>query len=294
VQKALGISPASDSNTAGTNAVSTDAVETSHDKSFVDNQPHIEKPNLRAVPIKTEEADANAWNSYEIPGYLRNSFQIDVMPVLVSRCGQSGCHGSLGKNNLRITQPTGNDAAVMLDRNLTEVLKFVERRGDTAQLLDFATRPHGIQKNPSINAAQRDERALLEKIEKWITLLRFKNGSSKMPQQYPLPVMKATEFTNEVEHPVRPASAMVPKKNGKNAYSKWDATDRAQDRRAKLSKPSRSGSPTVVLDAGELSEIEEAIKTLEQRKNGGDKSRDPFDPNIFNQQFGKQPVSPPR
>jgi valyl-tRNA synthetase len=53
----------------------------------------------------------------------------------------------------------------------------------------------------------------------------------------------------------------------------------------KLSKPTKSGSGAVALDAGELMEIQEEIRKLEKAASKQTKATDPFDAKIFNSKF---------
>jgi hypothetical protein len=57
-----------------------------------------------------------------------------------------------------------------------------------------------------------------------------------------------------------------------------------------LSKPAKNGAGSVVIDAGDLAEIEEEIRKLEKiAKNKPKDPADPFDAKIFNSKFRKAP-----
>lgn len=265
----------------------------------------IRQPNSPTGEPERHSADAsnklttnpNSWSSFELPGYVRTNFQMEVMPILVARCGQSGCHGVLGKNEFRILQPLGSESATMLERNLNEVLKFVEKQNVSVTLLSYATRPHGIQRNPSINPSREDDRMLLEKIERWIRLVNTKGTPESMPKQYPLQNPR-----NNTPESMQPSttSAVVPAgaqssapKTIDDRFSKWDPKNESRDKNAKLSKGNRTGNPTVVLNANEIMDLEAAIERMEKKTSTPASSKDPFDPNVFNQQFGKSTPKTP-
>jgi hypothetical protein len=201
---------------------------------------------------------------HTVPGYLRRNFQTEITPIVVSRCGQSGCHGILSKNNFQIFQPVGEQAASINERNLEKFLRFVDAsQPDQSDLLKYAARPHGAQRNASFNLQREEDRHHLEKLAKWIRSLEGLTHQGTSPSN-PNPVVQAasyakTESTSEVQQAVAPSP--------------------------KLSKPPKSGSGSVAIDAGELMEIQEEIRKLEKTASKQTKATDPFDAKIFNSKY---------
>jgi hypothetical protein len=237
--------------------------------------------------------NGEGWSSHEIPGYIRKSFHTTVLPVLVLRCGQSGCHGLLGKSDFHIYQPVGDQAASIRAKDLESVLKYVYRdRVQDSPLLAYATRAHGIQRNPSLNPVRDDERAHIERISAWIKSLALsQRPETTMPNSYPL----AHESTNITQanapSAVQRASANVAL-GGSDAVTLKDLlrNDEPRDRQAKLSKPAKTASPPVLVTGSELADLETMIERLEKKYNGTDPSaveakKDPFDPELFNKKY---------
>ena len=246
-------------------------------------QANDESPRLRSVPQGANEELVESWNKHEIPGYIRKTFQNSILPVLVSRCGQSGCHGLLGKTDFHIYQPVGDQSASVLARDLDEVLKYIDRdRIQESPLLAYATKAHGIQRNPSLNQSRDDERALIERINFWVKSLALSQKlETTMPVQYPP--------TAHGGQSVSSAVANVPVANP--SIRKTKRTDEVeQDRNAKLSKPTKSAGPTEFISMSELADLESAIEKFERQSGSGvagsaAAKKDPFDPDVFNRQF---------
>jgi hypothetical protein len=216
------------------------------------SMPHADKT------IASEEA----FPIHAVPGYLRRSFQTELTPIVVSRCGQSGCHGILSKNQFQVFQPVGQQAASLNERNLENVLRFIDAdRPDQSDLLHFAVKPHGTQRNASFNLQREEDRLHLDRISKWIQSLD--SIKPKVPSEtQPNAVVQANHLAT-AESPTAVQSAVA-------------------SSTPKLSKPAKNGAGSVVIDAGDLAEIEEEIRKLE--KIAKNKPKDPADPFAWNQE----------
>jgi hypothetical protein len=217
-----------------------------------------------AVVPRAPASSEPSFPVHTVPGYLRRNFQTEITPIVVSRCGQSGCHGILSKNNFQIFQPVGEQAASINERNLEKFLRFVDAsQPDQSDLLNYAARPHGAQRNASFNLQREEDRHHLEKLAKWIRSLEGLTHQGPSPSN-PNPVVQAASYakpesTSEVQQAVAPSP--------------------------KLSKPPKSGSGSVAIDAGELMEIQEEIRKLEKTASKQTKATDPFDAKIFNSKY---------
>ena len=226
---------------------------------------------------------SETWNKHEIPGYIRKTFQNSILPVLVSRCGQAGCHGMLGKSDFHLYQPVGDQSANLLARDLDEVLRYIDRdRIQESPLLSYATKAHGIQRNPSLNQSRDDERVLIERINFWVKSLALsQKPASTMPAQYP--------STTQGNSNVTTAVANVPL-NKPTIRKSRQLDDVEQDRNAKLSKPAKSAPPTEFLSMSEIADLESAIAKFEKQFGAGasgsaPSKKDPFDPELFNRKY---------
>lgn len=254
----------------------------------------IETPGDRSRENQTRNG---TWKQTEIPGYIRKTFQTSILPVLVTRCGQSGCHGILGKSDFHIYQPIGDQAAITLAKDLDQVLQYIDRdRSNESELLAYATKAHGIQRHPSLNPSREDERLLIERISQWIRSLALTQSIDKtMPQQYPATVAGAKSYSANA---VSQAVATGPSVSAESSVDQDEKLSRngfstmfqKRDRNASLSKPAKSAPPPAVLSGSELEDLEKAIRNLEEKYENSDsgtpsQSQDPFDPDVFNRKF---------
>jgi len=247
----------------------------------------VSRANAETQRTTTDEAAvdknqiADSWNKHEIPGYIRKTFQNTILPILIARCGQSGCHGMMGKSEFHLYQPVGDQSALTLARDLDEVLKYIDREQiQDSPLMAYATKAHGIQRNPSLNQAKGDERQLIERINSWVKSLALsQKPASNMPSQYPV--------VPPVAPGVSQASANVPV-NKPTVRNSKRLDDVEQDRNAKLSKPAKSAPPTEFLSMSELLDLEAAIEKFEKQTGSGGNAttkKDPFDPDVFNRKY---------
>ena len=234
-----------------------------------------ESMRLKSSPRDVSREVTESWNKHAIPGYIRKTFQNSILPILVSRCGQSGCHGMLGNSDFHIYQPVGEQAALTLARDLEEVLRYIDPdQTQDSPLLAYATKAHGIQRNSSFRP---DEHALMERVNFWVKSLALsQKPETTMPAQYP-----AVQATSNPPSTVTSAPAI----SSTSRKSRWPG-EIEQDRNAKLSKPAKSAAPTEFLSMSELAELEAAIDKFEKQTSGGTPAKkDPFDPEAFNRQF---------
>ena len=242
----------------------------------------VEFPNEKVPkPTREELESSDSWNKHEIPSYIRRTFQTSILPVLVSRCGQTGCHGALGKSDFHIYQPLGEKSSILLTRDLDEVLRYVDRDNvQQSALVVHATSAHGIQRNPSLNASRTDERVLIERIQSWVKSLALsKMPESTMPLKFPV--------VSAVGSEVKPAVANVPTSNA-TVRNPRRFTQEEEDRNAKLSKPAKPAAPTEFLSMSEIAELEKAIEKFEKKAGVTDSQsnkKDPFAPDVFNRKY---------
>ena len=243
----------------------------------------------------------SSFPAHTIPGYVRKSFQTEITPVVVARCGQSGCHGMLAKNPFQIFQPVGEQAASINDRNLERVLRYIDSENPTeSDLLKYAAQAHGTQRNASLNMNRDEDRIHLERIAQWIqSLSRLPSGDSSVAGTNRV-ISAGAMQVGGVEQGVRTAHAVASKSAGGSVGNTSglggsrplkETSEVVADRNAKLSKPPKTGGAGVVIDALELAGIEEEIAKLERKpaaEGPGAKSaaKDPFDAKIFNSKHG--------
>ncbi len=231
---------------------------------------------------------ASSYPAHTIPGYIRKSFQTELTPVVVSRCGQSGCHGMLAKNPFQIFQPVGEQAASINERNLERILRYINvQQPSESDLLLYASQAHGTQRNASLNLNREEDRIHLDRIAQWIqSLSRVQSNESR--EEVAARVIQATAIAiPNQDRAVRTAQATLAKGSTEGVGNRKEAEGLVGDRSAKLSKPAKTGGPSVAIDAAELALIEQEIAKLERvpvGKLGSEEAapKDPFDAKIFN------------
>ena len=151
-------------------------------------------------------------------------------------------------------------------------------------------------------------RSHLERIAAWIRSLS--SGKQSPPgDSEPSGVVHAANFAKDQTPTSNVKSAQAVKEipNGKGsvvlAGSSETNTGRKRvvgasdpaspDRSAKLSKPPRSGTGSLAIDARDLAEIEDEIQRLEKIADKQSKKSDPFDAKIFNSKYSKGGGKPP-
>jgi hypothetical protein len=233
-----------------------------------------------------------------LPSYLRRSFQTEIQPVVVSRCGQSGCHGMLAKNDFQVFQPVGEQAASMTERNLETILRYVDADAPlSTTLIQHATRPHGTQRNPSINPNRDEDRVLLDKMVRWLQTLS--EPAMDRPGNPRVVNASASDAQNDPNARVASAVALIPKSAVQRAQRQRSHADApggdapVEDRNAKLSKPPKSAPPPTILNAAEIAELESVIAKLEKMEPGHRPQQDPLDPREFNSKYSGGPANKP-
>lgn len=233
-----------------------------------------------------------------LPSYLRRSFQTEIQPVVVSRCGQSGCHGMLAKNDFQVFQPVGEQAASMTERNLETILRYVDAEAPlSTTLIQHATRPHGTQRNPSINPNRDEDRVLLDKMVRWLQTLA--EPAMDRPGNQRVVNASANDAPNDPNARVASAVAFIPKSAVQRAQRQRSHPDApggeapVEDRNAKLSKPPKSAPPPTILNAAEIAELESVIAKLEKMEPGRRPQQDPLDPREFNSKYSGGPANKP-
>ncbi len=255
---------------------------------------------------KVELSDEQRLLLNSMPGYVKKTFQVNIAPILTSRCGQAGCHGAVGNSDFYIRQAAGDMAPMVAAENLENVLRYIDTKSPPeSTLLAYATKAHGLQASPQFNPHFRDDdRRHIDRITQWIKSIELASSQVGNPALSPTvgasglreglsseDVVRALAVRNG-EPPVTAIATVgsdrkeMPGRGDR--IRDWMDQTPEQDREAKLSKPTKSSSGPVGLSGDEIQQLERAIDQLEKRHSAQSK-RDPFDPNVFNSQFGTKP-----
>lgn len=291
-QRALGI----ESQPAATLAVSQQTASDASDGNV--QMASATMPNAPSSDSsKSQSIGADEVNVNNLPSYVRKAFQQTITPILVQRCGQSGCHGLPGKSDFHIYQPIGEQASQTAINNLIDVLKYVDvKRPSESRLLAYATHAHGIQKHPTLNALKESDQATIARIEQWIKSIDTNHVAfSPYPVVSSVALAGGTTTVDPSSINNKPTLLQTPLDestvSGASALSRKEMLLNLrnnigeEDPNAKLSKPAKTGNLPTIIDASEIAGLERAIEKLERSESAKGK-KDPFDPNEFNSRFG--------
>lgn len=268
--------------------------------------PSVAAAAQQAESSKVQPASTDHVEEQVIHPSVVTMFSRQVQPVMLNRCGQSGCHGMSTTTQLKILQPLGSGNARITEQNCRSAANFLQTDETQLSLLvRKAITAHGMQKTPAITS---QETRLIEMLQSWTDFARAPvvtaggsstansaaipavyapqspvSGSSVRPLQPVAPGSAGLQQVPRAENgsasgPRSPAFALPPGESGPLA-SELDALD-AEIRRA-LGEPPYVPNPAAPssthLNVGADKPITPAGKS------------DPFDPAEFNRQARRSP-----
>jgi hypothetical protein len=152
------------------------------------------------APRRVAPADANrerAIGADELERLIRSlprgtaeDFAHVVQPMLLNRCGTSGCHGLSGSQALRLLRPPSNknQAARITQRNLYSALKFIDHSDPSrSKLIQAATNPHADSQLPLFGEADQNQLLQLAEWISRVTQYDAIEASSRKPDTVALP-----------------------------------------------------------------------------------------------------------
>ncbi len=259
-----------------------------------------------AAHHKIEPTDEERIVLNAIPGYVRKTFQTSIAPILVSRCGQAGCHGVPGNSVFRVRQAVGEQAGLVMAENIENVLRYSNLQDPLeSELIAYATKAHGTQSQPRFSPHIRDEDLRhIQRITQWIKSVSLTTSTTtqnpaipnaSVPQRSPNQQFAGTSG-DEVIRAVAVQDANTPviaiatsvttgeQESRMDRIQEWLENAPEQDKNAKLSKPAKASQGPAVISNDELVQLEKFIERLDKQHSQG-KQKDPFDPNYFNTRY---------
>jgi hypothetical protein len=194
----------------------------------------------------------------DLEGYCRDlppgtveAFTNQIQPLLINRCGTSGCHGPRCESAFQLLYPSANRVLPRhtTQRNLYSVLRYVDRQHpETSPLLVQATTPHGNGARAAVSARDQNQ---LAKLVNWIqTAAGPRAAATQLPSSGPVlaPVAALRGVTTLQSTPAPTSRAAEP-------------------------PPAAAGSGTAT----------ESPAPAERTASAS--GEDPFDPEIFNRRY---------
>jgi len=100
----------------------------------------------------------------QLPPTTVERFTTVVQPLLINRCGASGCHGANCNSSFRLNHPSWSRILPrrFTQQNLYSTMQHVDKSTpDNSRLLEMATAAHGTCQKPSFQARDADQLKLL-------------------------------------------------------------------------------------------------------------------------------------
>ena len=229
-------------------------------------------------------------------------FRSHLQPILIQKCGQSGCHGAQASNNLKLHRPSANSTKKTAENNIASLSAFIDTPdASKTRLYQFATKPHGSQKVGSLGQVDNDGS---DELLGWLKLISYQTLQGQM-----MPGVMGGMPVDANGFPLSP--------NATGGTQLWQQhLDKmpggAGGAAANSNRPNLNDPPVVSVQqfnsaiqqpfnpdianeitASELDKLDEEVRRAEAAEKGEQlpqnppPSSDPFDPNAFNNQFRK-------
>ncbi len=195
-------------------------------------------------------------------------FRRQIQPFMVMRCGQAGCHGTLGKTDFHAAKGGSLKGRSAGEMSLESTIKFLKgNRLEETILWQKATNRHGLQSTAGLDPEDSTERELLQRLRTWHqSLSQPPTTSVSQTNSTPEPFMSARiAKSNQTPPPAVPAQTKT------NPSTNQEPS-------------SIQSSPTTSLpDVGvELLALEREIAKLEAVEKSRKPTVDRHDPSEFN------------
>lgn len=229
-------------------------------------------------------------------------FRSHLQPILIQKCGQSGCHGAQATNELKLLRPSANSTKKTAENNIASLVPFIDAAdANKSTLYQMATRPHGTQKTGSIGQIDNDGS---DELLGWLKLVIYQtqqnsfggvasamgigpngmpiqtssSGSPQLWQQHldRLPGGGAGGINSNGDRPSLNDAPVVSVQNYDSLIQKPFVPDISKE-----------------ITPSELDKLDEEVRRAEAAEKGEvitnnpPTSGDPFDPNAFNNQYRK-------
>ncbi|MBL8872554.1 MAG: helix-loop-helix domain-containing protein [Planctomycetaceae bacterium] len=228
-------------------------------------------------------------------------FRSHLQPILIQKCGQSGCHGAQATNQLKLLRPNVNSTKKTAETNIASLVPFIDAAdANKSKLYQLATRPHGPQKTGSIGQIDNDGS---DELLGWLRLVIYQTQQNQMAGMQPgmplgpngLPLTSGQSGSPHLwqQHLDRiPGGAAAGLATGDRPSLNDAPVVSVQNYDSLIQKPFMPDISKEVTPS-ELDRLEEEVRRAEAAEKGEvvssnpPTSGDPFDPNAFNNQYRK-------
>jgi hypothetical protein len=234
-------------------------------------------------------------------------FRSHLQPILIQKCGQSGCHGAQASNNLKLLRPSANSTKKTAENNIASLTAFIDTPdASKTRLYQFATKPHGPQKVGALGQVDNDGS---DELLGWLKLISYQSLQGQSLQGQTMPGSMGGLPLDANGFPLNPNAA-----GGTQLWQQHldKMPGGAGGTTANSNRPNLNDPPVVSVQQfnsaiqqpfnpdianeitpSELDKLDEEVRRAEAAEKGEQlpqnppPSSDPFDPNAFNNQFRK-------
>jgi hypothetical protein len=225
---------------------------------------HAQPARPAAGPVKLEpQADLEQFTRGLPPGTLEH-FTSGIQPLLVNRCGASGCHGPNAESEYRLARPMAGRLASrrLTQRNLYASMQYVDKEKPlSSPLILQATQAHGKSRQAPIDVRETES---LRQLAQWLT--RFQQTPTR-PANPETPSTVLSQPDTATDSNVRLVDHQEPIATSIEEVEGDEVTPPAAEPHAGKSSQSPTDTPAPPAAAGVT---------------------DPFDPDIFNRRHHRQ------
>jgi hypothetical protein len=127
-------------------------------------------PGVVPASATQPPADTTHANSVlaSVPPRSIHALQFDLLPIVRNRCGQTACHGTMAKNPFRVPGTEYQNPAIREAFAVDMVTYSSKTTPETSLLIRYATSPHGMQTQPSLNRSDPTDSDLIAVLEEWM------------------------------------------------------------------------------------------------------------------------------
>jgi hypothetical protein len=203
-------------------------------------------------------------------------FRRQIQPVLAMRCGQGGCHGSLGKSNFHIAKSGHLHGRPASEMSFHSAIAFFDGEAvEETSLWRNATSKHGNQPIVSIDPSLPTDREIIDRLRQWHSLHHTPTKAAAIE----LASTKPTANTNLGHTNGAIENANVGKHNHPARLSETNGEEPP--------KLVTNGSlPELPNIGSEILMLEQQIAKLEEKERSRtSKASSRYDPEVFNQKY---------
>lgn len=231
-------------------------------------------------------------------------FRSHLQPILIQKCGQSGCHGMQANNELKLIRPTASSVRKTAESNITSLKAFIDSSDSTQTTLwKKATQAHGNQRTAALGHIDNDGS---DELKGWLNLINYQTmqqkvlsaplGNLNYPDRNANPSMAnaGAPGMHAWQHRMELLNSSAPPGEGMGARPTINDAPQVEVKEYNNNNhPLFAPNIASEVSQRELDELDAEVRRAELAESGesasenNESNADPFDPAAFNNTFRK-------